>query len=414
MKNYLKELIRTDGMMLPLAFSLYKRLKRHYRRHLELIPLVWMDQSNAESKGILQKGGEFFSHGPYFVKGDKQTVVKARTPDLYYRVFRNGRISAVSSSIVLNDEEILVERVGNETKAFDYAAGHILMHGPSSAIVRIGGADKLEKGLFFAGNGSYNYYHWLIEIAAKSEFLSSLPECYQNYPILLSEDVAAIPSFTTICEKLLPGRELVYLEKNKSYLVDKLVWIDTPNNLPFNLFGKQQLKAESFHIRSDSIKYLRHQFLGGMACDASKQTYPKRIFLGRRSKTRGYNHQEIEACISKYGFSHVALEELSFEEQVATINNAEYIIGPTGAAWTNLIFCQPGTKCVCWMAEEYGDFSAFSNIAEIVGAELYYLTGKTGEKRTTKIFLSKYRLSPDELDALLQGDFFESTTSALL
>ena len=39
------------------------------------------------------------------------------------------------------------------------------------------------------------------------------------------------------------------------------------------------------------------------------------------------------------GFEPVYLERMSLGEQIAAINSAELIAGPTGAAWTNLIFC---------------------------------------------------------------------------
>ena len=54
--------------------------------------------------------------------------------------------------------------------------------------------------------------------------------------------------------------------------------------------------------------------------------------------------------------------ELSLDEQLAVVHQTEWIVGPTGAAWTNLVFCQPGAKCLCWMAEESGEFSALGEL----------------------------------------------------
>jgi len=107
-----------------------------------------------------------------------------------------------------------------------------------------------------------------------------------------------------------------------------------------------------------------------------------------------------QGCLRKG--NAVAMEELTFEEQIRTIRNADFIAGPTGASWTNLIFCRPDTHCLCWMAEESGDFASFSNIAMAVGVRLDYLTGRNEAGQKDKPYQQRYRLDIDELDAYLR------------
>ena len=99
------------------------------------------------------------------------------------------------------------------------------------------------------------------------------------------------------------------------------------------------------------------------------------------------------------------MEELSLKNQIELVSNAEVIAGPTGAAWTNLIFCRERTKCLCWMSDGYGDFSAFSNLAKIVGADLRYITYKKEAKSTEELNSLNYHIDVNEirkgLDALL-------------
>ena len=51
----------------------------------------------------------------------------------------------------------------------------------------------------------------------------------------------------------------------------------------------------------------------------------------------------------------------------------DVIAGPTGGAWTNLIYAQKGTKALCWMTSQYGDFPCFSSLAIYSGVEMRYL-----------------------------------------
>lgn len=76
---------------------------------------------------------------------------------------------------------------------------------------------------------------------------------------------------------------------------------------------------------------------------------PKRIFLTRKStKKRHYNESEVWGVLKEYGFEVVAPETYTFCEQMALFNNADYIVGGSGAAFTNLLFCHSGCKVICF------------------------------------------------------------------
>ena len=90
--------------------------------------------------------------------------------------------------------------------------------------------------------------------------------------------------------------------------------------------------------------------------------------------------------------------KLSLHEQIKIMNEADVIAGPTGASWTNMIFCQPGTKGLCWMHECMSDFSSFSNIANLIGINLFYIY-HTGEAHSTSdVSTSAYKIDIDKLE----------------
>ena len=101
------------------------------------------------------------------------------------------------------------------------------------------------------------------------------------------------------------------------------------------------------------------------------------------------------------------MEELSLKEQISLISNAELIAGPTGAVWTNLIFCREGAKCLCWMADGYGEVSAFSNLAKVVGADMRYVTFETDAKSVRELYSRSYSVDAKKikkgLDTLLSA-----------
>src|SRR5690606_38781135 len=98
-----------------------------------------------------------------------------------------------------------------------------------------------------------------------------------------------------------------------------------------------------------------------------------KIFLARRSQFRKYNETELLDIAAAYGFQAVYLEDLNIHEQIFLMQHAEYVIGPSGAAWTNIIFAQPGkTKGLVWLGNVWKDFSAFSTLADFVDFDMYH------------------------------------------
>lgn len=354
------------------------------------LPLVWMDESTPHEKGLLRRGSKGITYGPHYI--DRvQSTESVSLPNIHYYVFERARVSVTSSSIILNDKQVVIDRaIGPDQNKYDYSGSHILRHDGKTAVVSLDKSENIKKGIFLGGNGSSNYYHWIVEILAKLEFLSKLPERYQKYPLLVSEDVVRIPSFRDTLDLFTGGHERIVLSKKLPYVVDELIYINSPNNLPFNLFGNQQFKCPYVTIDRLSIAHLRKIALKAALKTPTLSKLPKKIFLSRKSGLRNYNQDEVFNYLSELGFTKIFMEDLSFLEQVRTIHHADFIVGPTGAAWTNLIFCRSDAKALCWMADEFGDFSAYSSIADMVGVDLRYLTYKAGVHSTGELYYKDY------------------------
>ena len=67
-------------------------------------------------------------------------------------------------------------------------------------------------------------------------------------------------------------------------------------------------------------------------------------------------------------------EELSFDNQVATLREARVVIGPHGGGMSNTVFCAAGTRVGEIFAEEY-IASWFWFLANITGVEHHYMIG---------------------------------------
>jgi capsular polysaccharide biosynthesis protein len=372
--------------------------KRNYR----LVNIEWMDESDSEGSGVLRQGGSGAAYGPVPVAARDQRSVEVLQPDVMYRTFENGTVSVMSSSVLKNNGVLAVERVGKyASDAFDFSAGQLHKHRGKSALIKIHNKAAIERGIFLGGNGAFNYYHWLIEIVPKLEFIEALPEHYRSFPLLVSAEVFRIPSFNSILSRFAPDHRVIVLESNLSYEVRELVCIDAPNNLPFNLRPGEVSQIQHALIHPGSIRYIRQQCLTNEVLENRDTIYPKKVFLKRNQSRRKYNQEEVEHFLESKGFVSVFMEDLSFDEQVKTMHHADWVVGPTGAAWTNLVFCKQGTNALCWMAQELKDFSAFSTIAGHVGVNLKYITYTAGQHSTAELYHADYEIDVKEVERYL-------------
>lgn len=368
------------------------------------LPLTWMDEVVECSKGLLRRGQRSVAHGPCFLSGVQRTA-EVRIPDVYFYVFNNARITVNSSSVVINESHAIVERVhGGDQSIFDYSSGQIFRHSHTSARVRKQkSAIWLQNGIALFGNGDGNYYHWLIEILPKTEFINELPVQYKDYPLLVSHDVKNIPSFTDTLNIFYQGRDVIYLDRDKFYAVENFVWITSPSNLPFNVVGNNKFRVEFSVIDKRSLDFVRDASFAKALAAVPVKDYPERIMFCRRTERRSYNQEEVTSYLLQQGFVKIFMEDLVFDEQVRTAYHANVIVGPTGAVWTNMIFCRPGTRAICWMAEEIGDFSAFSTIARLYNVDMRYLTYKSMVKKSCDIYFTSYVISINEIERALRN-----------
>jgi len=383
---------RHDG---PLALPLVRvlALGRDPRFHRPArVALEWLDEAACDVKATAQPGSEGRSYGPTIA--GRQRVERMQFPGLARYEFRDARVSAASSSILLPGR-LIVERVpGVDASRCNFAAGQLIAHGLRTAIVAGGPEQHIESGVFLGGNGAFNYYHWLVELLPKLQFAED-----DGRPLLVSDDVDRISTFRDALMRVAGGREIVFLRQDLTYRVGRLTYVESPSICPFNLRSGEVFRVRDFVMRASSVQFLRSRLLGSGRPHGSSR---RRLFLARKSLRRDYNQDEIFAICERFGFDKIYMEDMSLQEQIEAVRSADLIAGPTGAAWTNLLFVEPGTRCLCWMAEEQREFAAYSNLAHAVGAELRYLTYATGVRDSERLYFMNYRLDPADVERALE------------
>lgn len=106
---------------------------------------------------------------------------------------------------------------------------------------------------------------------------------------------------------------------------------------------KQGILANSghwFYPNAADISALKKHVEGRLNVQKTKHN---RIYVSRTGRRCITNEAALIQLLKKYNFTIIEDKPRSVAEQVDIYKNASFIIGPHGASFTNIIWCEPGT-----------------------------------------------------------------------
>ena len=167
------------------------------------------------------------------------------------------------------------------------------------------------------------------------------------------------------------NRKIIPINKRERYSVEKLYYFSCPNLMPPEFWNDGDIRPSDVLFDVNALQTVRSKLLA----HSSKKEFPKRIYISRAkaSNRRKFNEDEVFAFLEKYDFKMVYPENYSVIDQISMFNNAEIIAGGSGAAFSNILFCNNTCKVIIF-AKYKIPISIFSTIAKQIGAELLYVT----------------------------------------
>lgn len=231
--------------------------------------------------------------------------------------------------------------------------------------------ETIPSGIMINGKFSKNYYHAIMENLIRLLVVNDL-NIPKDIPLLVDNNVKKISSLSVILRILnkKPNRQVVYLSPLEIYNVEKLYYVDHVNKLVPHIKSVNANKTNL--IAFDKTFLMRLKII--LLENASDMDTPKRIFLTRRNTNhRKYNEDEVYSILEPHGFVKLAPEEYSFEEQMSLFKNAEWIIGGSGAAFTNLLFCSNNCRIIIFRPIHNKHTSPlFSTLAYLNNCKIVY------------------------------------------
>ena len=232
------------------------------------------------------------------------------------------------------------------------------------------------KVAFLSVRGGSTYFHWLSDLLGRIALLRSSGIDLSKIDFFVVSSCHLAYQRETLKILGIPESKIVESSRSPHIRAEQLIVPSLPG-----MVGIMTEKTGQF---------LRQEILPQKIWQQASA--PERIYIRRKSASyrRVVNEDEIISVLSKFGFVAIALETLSFREQVALLSAAKVVVSPHGAGLTNLVFCNPGAKVIEIFARVAvsANYWLLSNMLEL---DYYYLLGEplenyyaaTQKERTT-------------------------------
>ena len=188
-------------------------------------------------------------------------------------------------------------------------------------------------------------------------------------PILIDAGTKQYRQMEQLINSLCQGRKVIYIPEGVRVEVGILIQPSMNAWMPMNIKAGGFLQVQDNLIAESAIRNIRQH-----AEQYIKRQSNRKIFISRKSTTfkRVLNEEEILPLFRQAKYEIVYAEELSWIEQIEVFSSAKCIVGASGAALTNLLYCNPGTVLGCILPEKY-NFYIYSTIHHMIGGKALFL-----------------------------------------
>lgn len=235
---------------------------------------------------------------------------------------------------------------------------------------------EIECGIDLVGRWPSHIWHLSIEILGRLRLVNEFPE-YDKLPLIIDEKVFSDSRNKELLDFVnRENREIIILPANQTWRVKRLIYPSqtAPERMGYYdnpcVTGKKKKKDKIFlYWDEKSVDFLRDRVMKkGIVAH-------KRIFIRRRDN-RLVNEQEVFEFFRKYGFEEYDPENLTFAQEVDAFQNAEYMIGAVGGAFTNSMFASEGSTVCMIMPSIFSDAISNLDIALHLNSKWYVINAE--------------------------------------
>ena len=301
-------------------------------------------------------------------------------PDIFVTTVRDAVVTG-ETNLILTGEEALCHDLYDFPR--DYTSeelhGRTVINLKTSCVrwlVNDASPESVPVAAAFVDACALNYAHWMTEVLPRICLFCS-EDRFRDVPIVVNDGLHQ-NLMASLFVVTAPGRTIITLPAGRALRVERLFVVSPTGYVPFER-RTNKLSGHSHGVFSPhAFRVLRERVKAWMPEAEEGSSSPQNIYLRRNSGIRKViNGSEIERLLAERGFAVVEPEHLTFAQQVKLFANADMVVGGSGAALANLVFCPPDTLIVV-LISKFPDipYWYWQNIACANGNAVSYVLGR--------------------------------------
>ena len=299
---------------------------------------------------------------------------EAASPREYVSIIDHAVVTGGSSLVISQTGDLLSdEMVDFPTEDFGIKSPHISFRHKNNVILSYKERydTHITEGILLSCDHDNNYFHWLVECLPKLVLIDDLKQ-FVDVPLLIPDGLHE--NLKTALDRVnINNHPIIYLDNGAAYHVDRLIFPSALSRVIDRYQGEPVF---------DKDIVLSHKWVSRVADLLKKDVRIKKkpwrkLYLTRKKGLRALGNQEdIEQMLSEHNFEIVELDDVSLDFQIELFSQASVVVAPSGAALTNMLFCQPGTKVIILMSNhETTNFYFWSNLGDVAKLDVNFIAG---------------------------------------
>ncbi len=383
-----------DGVIIRVRHSLLFRRNRKY--HIKPFSYL-LNQNSQNAFSQVEEQAECIIHVPSFFNGKKGMSIKKEGPSVGYYKFYDV-YGCGGTNFIIKDDKIYADYLADdEENRIRFNFWPVKRREKSSIELRIRRKEiTVEKAINLLGFAADNYYHLTFEIISRLGYIEGTLSG-NEYTLLLDEKIKTNKNLYQLVQIAAKGYTIKFISEGQIVYCSELVLPSMNTWMPLNLKVGCTLRLEDNMIAKSAVENLRN-----LMRDHINESGFEKIFISRKDSLnrRIENEDEVIALFKENGFKIVLMEDYDIKGQIGLFSSAKCIVGASGAALTNLAYCNKETVVGCIIPEDNG-FYIYSSIANYVGGDTLFFSPEIVEKNE---FMAeeKWRINLDECNGYIK------------
>lgn len=180
-----------------------------------------------------------------------------------------------------------------------------------------------------------NYHHWTVDLLPRAGLVQRAGYNFADFDHVLIKH-SGLPYQEE-------GLQRLGIDKSKVIRVEEDLHVEAETLVV------PAVRHDNTKVSRSDMEFVRRLYLPE---EPSPRSARRRIYVSRRDASfrRVINEEAFMPLLKEHGFEEIAMSKMSVAEQARVFSEAQFLVGPNGSAFANLVFANPACHVIEFFA----------------------------------------------------------------